>query len=206
MINIDYLYIVEVGKVKEIRLDATSNTKYLDFHSEDSYFVAARLKNNTYVEVFTGNIYENPPEKGSNYVGRRYVVDAVSITRYMSKVSGSISEVELTEILRRKNKMLVSEEDYFLQALYTLYHKVLSRADKDYQVDRLRNIANEYLSALIVLKEGGYKEANNDVDEAKLKLIFFNKLINFEQSLNLYGNSDSKDFTDYREQMMRLLK
>ena len=213
MIIVDDLFIIEISKLVGVKYD---NCQYYPIFDKDNcYYTIARLTSTssdsrTYTEVFTKNRFFEINKGFNNYTGNRVVSDAISVVSLMDKVDERISKEELSNILKTKNRRILRETDYFLQSVLSVASKVssssLSPELKDEITNQLELLSDEYISALITLKEGGYESSNNEVSELKIKERFFKKLIEIEQNVNLYSNVTSKELLDSREEVKRLLK
>ncbi|MDD6272967.1 MAG: hypothetical protein PUA90_05665 [bacterium] len=213
MIRVNDLFIIEISKL--IGTEYEDGQYYPIFDKDNCYYTIAKLKSinsdsRSYSEIFGENIFYEIVKKFNIYIGNRVVSDAVSVVSVMDKVDERISKEELSNILKTKNRRILRETDYFLQSVLSVASKVssssLSVEEKDDVTNQLMLLSDEYVSALITLKEGGYESSNNEVSELKIKERFFKKLIEIEQNVNLYSNVTSRDLLDSREEVKRLLK
>lgn len=212
MIIVDDLFIIEISKLVSVKYD---NCQYYPIFDKDNcYYTIARLTSTsndsrTYTEIFTKNRFFEINKGFNNYTGNRVVSDAISVVSLMNKVDERISKEELSNILKTKNRRIIKETDYFLQSVLSVASKVSSSSlspELKYEItNQLMLLSDEYVSALITLKEGGYESSNNKVSELKIKERFFKKLIEIEQKFNLYSDVDSRDLLDFKDEMTRLL-
>ncbi|MDD6272966.1 MAG: hypothetical protein PUA90_05660 [bacterium] len=215
MIETKDLYIVGITTIDKVKLKYHGKKEYFfasDESDEKVLYIPAIKSDDEFTELFTDEIYEAQESLVYDEIkeGKKFVLSYEPVTRYMGTISATISLDELTQIVRYKNEKMRLDEDYFLQSINAIYYRLskstLSSEMKDEITCKLISLSDEYVSALITLKEGGYESSNNEVSELIIKEKFFKRLIAIEQRINLYSNISSTELMNSRDKLRRLLK
>lgn len=213
MIETNNLYIVGITTIVKVKNKRTRQKEYFfDSNEEELLYIPAIKSDDGFVELFTDELYETNESLVYDKVeeGKKFVLSYEPVTRYMGTISATISLDELTQIVRYKNEKMRLDEDYFLQSINAIYYRLskstLSSEIKDEITDKLISLSEEYILALIALKEGKYENSNNEVSELNIKMKFFKRLIAIEQRINLYSSISSTELMNSRDKLRRLLR
>ncbi|MGM9877393.1 MAG: hypothetical protein ACI33S_01970 [Bacilli bacterium] len=212
MIETKNLYIVGITTIVKVKNKGIRQKEYFFDSNEELLYIPAIKSDDGFVELFTDELYETNESLVYDEIeeGKKFVLSYEPVTRYMGTISATISLDELTQIVRYKNEKMRLDEDYFLQSINAIYYRLskstLSSEIKDEITDKLISLSEEYILALIALKEGKYENSNNEVSELNIKMKFFKRLIAIEQRINLYSNISSTELMNSRDKLRRLLR
>lgn len=203
MIKTKGLYIATIRTI--FKIDETPY-KYIYYYDNDNdYYVAVRKKIKTFVELFSGEEYNFHEGTG---IGEKYVGKYTPIVEYMYCPREYISEGEISLILNKLNGK-IQNIDFFLESVLTVNFKIMccdiEENVKEQYISKLKSLIDEYISMMISLKNGEFKEVNNEINELKIKERFFLKLLEIENELGINKNIGSEDYNVLKKELMTAL-